>query len=287
MTGGRGWIAVALVVFARWAPWPALLGALLFGCIEAVIPHIAAAGIRVPQYLMMMTPYVATIAVMMWVGATHAAIGRAGGARSAACAGRTAITHSAAGFGFARLCAKEEVNFSWSVIVYAHSRLRKTARSHGIFEDYLDPAKTAVVSIDMHRGHLDPSPDCPCPAPRARDIVAPIDAFHDQRSRARHSDHPCALGSAARRRRRYSTASASAWRRTFPLHVGEIPNSDAHAIEGSPWTEFVTRVAPDDLIVETKKSPVGILSDRSGFPAAQHARGNASSLTAVSPIAAF
>jgi ABC-type uncharacterized transport system permease subunit len=71
MTGGRGWIAVALVVFARWAPWPALFGALLFGCIEAIIPHIAAAGIRVPQYLMMMTPYLATIAVMMWVGATQ------------------------------------------------------------------------------------------------------------------------------------------------------------------------------------------------------------------------
>ena len=47
------------------------------------------------------------------------------------------------------------------------------------FEDYLDPGKTAIVSIDMHRGHLEDSPDCPCPAPRARDIVAPIDAFHD------------------------------------------------------------------------------------------------------------
>jgi simple sugar transport system permease protein len=69
MTGGRGWIAVALVVFARWAPWPALAGALLFGCIEALIPHIAAAGIRVPQYLMLMLPYLATIAVMIWVGA--------------------------------------------------------------------------------------------------------------------------------------------------------------------------------------------------------------------------
>jgi simple sugar transport system permease protein len=69
MVGGRGWIAVALVVFARWAPWPALWGALLFGCVEALIPHVAAAGIRVPQYLMLMTPYLATIAVMIWVGA--------------------------------------------------------------------------------------------------------------------------------------------------------------------------------------------------------------------------
>ena len=69
VVAGRGWIAVALVVFARWAPWPALWGALLFGCVEALIPHVAAAGIRVPQYLMLMTPYLATIAVMIWVGA--------------------------------------------------------------------------------------------------------------------------------------------------------------------------------------------------------------------------
>lgn len=34
------------------------------------------------------------------------------------------------------------------------------------FADYLNPATTAVVSIDMHRGHLDDSPDCPCPADR-------------------------------------------------------------------------------------------------------------------------
>jgi simple sugar transport system permease protein len=79
MTGGRGWIAIALVVFARWAPWPALAGALLFGCIEEVVPRIAAAGIRVPQYLVLMTPYLATIAVMVWVGARQrGAIGEPG-----------------------------------------------------------------------------------------------------------------------------------------------------------------------------------------------------------------
>jgi simple sugar transport system permease protein len=69
MVSGRGWIAVALVVFARWRPWPAFAGALLFGCIEDVVPRIAAAGVRFPQYLVLMTPYLATIAVMIWVGA--------------------------------------------------------------------------------------------------------------------------------------------------------------------------------------------------------------------------
>lgn len=68
MTSGRGWIAVALVIFARWHPWRALLGALLFGGIEALIPQIAAAGIRVPEYFMLMTPYLATLAVMVLQG---------------------------------------------------------------------------------------------------------------------------------------------------------------------------------------------------------------------------
>ena len=68
MTAGRGWIAVALVIFARWSPWRALAGALLFGCIEALIPQLAAAGIPLPQYFVFMTPYAVTLAVMIWAG---------------------------------------------------------------------------------------------------------------------------------------------------------------------------------------------------------------------------
>jgi ABC-type uncharacterized transport system permease subunit len=67
MTGGRGWIAVGLVIFARWSPWKAFAGALLFGCIEALIPQLAAAGVQLPQYFVLMAPYVVTLAVMVWV----------------------------------------------------------------------------------------------------------------------------------------------------------------------------------------------------------------------------
>ena len=67
MTGGRGWIAVGLVIFARWSPWKALAGALLFGFIEALIPQMAAAGVPLPQYFVQMTPYAVTLAVMVWV----------------------------------------------------------------------------------------------------------------------------------------------------------------------------------------------------------------------------
>lgn len=67
MVGGRGWIAVSLVIFARWSPWRALAGALLFGAVEALIPQLAAAGVRLPQYFLLMTPYAVTLLVMIWV----------------------------------------------------------------------------------------------------------------------------------------------------------------------------------------------------------------------------
>ena len=74
------WIAVALVIFARWSPWKALAGALLFGCIEALIPQLAAAGVRLPQYFVLMTPYAVTLAVMIWVASGKYATGNQPGA---------------------------------------------------------------------------------------------------------------------------------------------------------------------------------------------------------------
>ncbi|PZP91061.1 MAG: isochorismatase [Variovorax paradoxus] len=120
------------------------------------------------------------------------------------------------------------------------------------FADYLDPATTAVISIDMHRGHLEDSPDCPCPAPRARDVVAPIDAFHRA---ARALAVPIVHVKSVLRPSGADDLAGipAAWRRTFPLHVGPIPNADAHAIEGSRWTEWVTEVLPQDLRVENKR----------------------------------
>jgi general nucleoside transport system permease protein len=68
MSSGRGWVAVALVIFARWRPRRAPGDTLLFGSIEALIPQIAAAGLLVPLYFMFTTPYFATIGVMIWAG---------------------------------------------------------------------------------------------------------------------------------------------------------------------------------------------------------------------------
>ena len=120
------------------------------------------------------------------------------------------------------------------------------------FADYIDPRCTAVLSIDMHRGHLDDDPSCPCPAPRARDVVAPIDRFHDAaRPLGVRIVH---IKSVLRADGADDLAGIpAAWRRTFPLHVGPIPGAAEHALEGSRWTEWVTRVAPGDLKVDNKR----------------------------------
>lgn len=65
MTAGRGWIAVALVIFAIWQPARAVLGAYLFGGVGAMQLRIQAAGTSFPAPLLMMMPYILTIVVLL------------------------------------------------------------------------------------------------------------------------------------------------------------------------------------------------------------------------------
>ena len=65
LTGGRGWIAVALVIFATWNPLRAVLGAILFGGINAVQFRMQAAGTNVPAAFLSMLPYFTTIIVLV------------------------------------------------------------------------------------------------------------------------------------------------------------------------------------------------------------------------------
>jgi simple sugar transport system permease protein len=74
MTAGRGWIALALVVFASWKPLRVLLGAYLFGGVTLVQFQAQAMGIAVPSQFLSMLPYLATIAVLTLISRDAAAI---------------------------------------------------------------------------------------------------------------------------------------------------------------------------------------------------------------------
>ena len=67
MTAGRGWIAIALVIFASWRPLLILPGALLFGFIDALNFQLQAKGVSVPSQYLSMMPYVFTLIVLALV----------------------------------------------------------------------------------------------------------------------------------------------------------------------------------------------------------------------------
>ncbi|MEW6696945.1 MAG: ABC transporter permease [Bacillota bacterium] len=67
MTAGRGWIAVALVIFATWNPLRAMLGSYIFGGIDALGFRAQAMGVMVPSFFLKMLPYIFTILVLIMV----------------------------------------------------------------------------------------------------------------------------------------------------------------------------------------------------------------------------
>jgi len=66
MTAGRGWIAIALVIFAAWTPQRALLGAYLFGGMYGMSFQLQTIGVKVSSHLLEMIPYMATILVLLF-----------------------------------------------------------------------------------------------------------------------------------------------------------------------------------------------------------------------------
>lgn len=65
MSGGRGWIALALVIFARWNPALAPVGAYLFGGADALQLRLQAVGSAVPAFFLIMLPYILTIVILV------------------------------------------------------------------------------------------------------------------------------------------------------------------------------------------------------------------------------
>lgn len=67
MTAGRGWIALALVVFASWRPWRVLAGAYLFGGVTIGQLHAQALGFGIPSQFLSSLPYLATVVVLVLI----------------------------------------------------------------------------------------------------------------------------------------------------------------------------------------------------------------------------
>jgi ABC-type uncharacterized transport system permease subunit len=71
MTAGRGWIALALVVFASWLPGRLVVGAYLFGAVTILQLHAQGAGIGIPSQFKSALPYLATVIVLVALSRTR------------------------------------------------------------------------------------------------------------------------------------------------------------------------------------------------------------------------
>ena len=67
MSAGRGWIALALVVFGSWRPLRVLAGAYLFGAVTIGQLHAQALGVAIPSQFLSALPYLATIVVLVLI----------------------------------------------------------------------------------------------------------------------------------------------------------------------------------------------------------------------------
>ena len=89
MTAGRGWIALALVVFASWRPLRVLAGAMLFGGATVLQLHAQAAGLGLPGQALSALPYLATILALVLLSLGK----RQGGSLAPAALGRVFTPH--------------------------------------------------------------------------------------------------------------------------------------------------------------------------------------------------
>jgi general nucleoside transport system permease protein len=77
MTAGRGWIALALVVFASWRPGRLVAGAYLFGAVTFLQLSVQGLGLGIPPQLMSSLPYLATVVVLVLISRTRGTAGSA------------------------------------------------------------------------------------------------------------------------------------------------------------------------------------------------------------------
>ncbi|HVV89213.1 MAG TPA: isochorismatase family cysteine hydrolase [Solirubrobacterales bacterium] len=139
---------------------------------------------------------------------------------------------------------------------YLEDRDRKVLPSTEAFDRWLDPANTAVVCIDMHRGHIGPEDELPCPAPRARERIEAHNVFHRHARelgvpiiQAQHWQRHGGIDDVnGRKPNRKAT-----WRLLYELYLPPNPLMDEHSWEGTPWLDLMIEEDPRDYYVRTKK----------------------------------
>jgi nicotinamidase-related amidase len=141
--------------------------------------------------------------------------------------------------------------------IHCYLEDRQPKRIPDSMDSWLDPSRTAVVCIDMHRGHLGTEPDTTCPAPRARDVIEAHNQFHRACRDAgipvimvQHWQRYGGIDDIASRKR---TGKAN-WRWLYEMYLPPNPTMDQHSWEGTKWLDLMVEVDEQrDYFVRTKK----------------------------------
>ena len=133
----------------------------------------------------------------------------------------------------------------------------KELPSTDALEKWMDPVHTAVVCIDMHRGHIGPEDQLPCPAPRARDLIDAHNRFH---AAARELGVPVIMVQHWQRHGGIDDVNSKAhnrganWRVLYDLFLPPNPLVDELNWEGTKWLDLLVDHDPErDYHVRSKK----------------------------------
>ena len=146
---------------------------------------------------------------------------------------------------------------------YLENRDKKVIPSNPDFEKWLNPDKTAVACIDMHRGHIGPEDELTCPAPRARAKIPHHNVFHrhcrEPGIPVIHVQHWQRYGGIDDRHSKAHNQKAN-WRVLYELYLPPNPLMDEHSWEGTKWLDILVEEDPEqDYYVRTKKRLSGFV----------------------------
>ncbi|PWU24210.1 MAG: isochorismatase [Candidatus Rokuibacteriota bacterium] len=139
---------------------------------------------------------------------------------------------------------------------YLEDRDKRVLPETEVFERWLDPDRSAVACIDMHRGHVGPDEKLTCPAPRARAKIDAHNAFHRLAREAGvpiiHVQHWQRYGGIDDAHSRRLVGGAT-WRVLYDLYLPPNPLMLEHSWEGTKWLDLMVEEEEKDYYVRTKK----------------------------------
>lgn len=139
---------------------------------------------------------------------------------------------------------------------WIENRTKTLVPSTEAFERWLDPGRTAVACIDMHRGHIGPEEELTLAAPRARARIPEHNAFHryarDLGIPIIHVQHWQRHGGIDDATSNHWNRGAN-WRHLSELYLPPNPLTVEHSWEGTKWLDILVEEEPGDYYVRTKK----------------------------------